>query len=242
MSVSYSKPLHSDTPAKMLESNDIYFAYKLGYLSGANIRKEARRPEPRLSKLIGHALLFDCTRKFITEHTILESDNESEDGSTEIEHIEDAEFIEGKAEVVYMEDIDQEATIVDLVTPSKLASKESWSYSQTELCTASIVVSHPCADRQDPTMLPWEDESDSSTEPGDDGVDDDYWSDSTCEEDDAPGHLSTKDYDLCGYSPDLPTYYNQPISKTNDDQVIWSEQPRIMSLRQVEDLFAETFG
>lgn len=242
MSLSYSNGIHSNAPAHMLESNDIYFAYKLGYLSGANIRKEARKPEPRLFKLIGHASLFDCTRKYITEHTILESDDESEVETTEIEELVcDETFIEGKAEVVYIEDIDREATLIDLVTPSKLLPQDSWSYSQPEGCPNSMV-SQTLAHPQNPAILTWEDESDSSTEPGDDAADDEYWSDSTCEEEDVLSHLSTKDYDRYAYSTKLATFPNQPISKANDDQVIWSEQPRIMSIRQVEDLFAETFG
>lgn len=58
------------------------FAYKIGYMSKYRIEREARKPEPRLSRLIGHASLFDSAKKYIIDHI----DDDDDDNDDELVH------------------------------------------------------------------------------------------------------------------------------------------------------------
>jgi hypothetical protein len=215
-----------------------YFAYKLGYMSRVNIRHEAQKAEPHLFKLLGHAMLFDNARNYINQHLDDEVDQVEIKTDTTIEWEEE----DDEATFQYVEDIEDDqisipdAQIVHSSVP--LSSKEQ---SLGLVCTPrtlSILHASPVeiAHTYDND---WDNDSNDSTEAGDD--DEGHWSDTTCDEDDTdvvPLDCTVSDpYLLKSAAPG----YTQHKAE-DDDIVLWSQQPRVLSLRQVEDMFVEAFG
>ncbi len=80
--------------------------------------------------------------------------------------------------------------------------------------------------------LEWDDDSD-STEADDD--EEDNWSDSTCEEETQDLYSDRKIVDICGTSQ--PRYRPQ-----DDDLMLWSQQPQVMTQSQANSLLIEAFG
>ncbi|EXJ88281.1 hypothetical protein A1O1_05211 [Capronia coronata CBS 617.96] len=66
-----------------MSTTQIQFAYKVGYMSKYRIEREARKAEPRLHKLVGHASLFDSAKKYIVEH-IDDDDEDDKDHQDEL--------------------------------------------------------------------------------------------------------------------------------------------------------------
>ncbi|KAK5062555.1 hypothetical protein LTR84_004628 [Exophiala bonariae] len=216
-----------------------YFAYKLGYLSRLNIRHEAQKPEPHLCKLLGHALLFDNARNYINEHL---DDEELKPVEVETLPVLEWEEFEDDATIQYIEDIEDDPTsIMDaeaIQQPVSSSHKEpSLQLVNTprtlSILHASSIESRPHCDQQ------WENGSNASTEAGDD--DEGHWSDTTYEEEDIdPPLLHCGESDPFLLKTADPGY---PLHKSEDDDIVlWSQQPRVLSLRQVEDIFVEAFG
>lgn len=235
----------SETVFPITSCSDMkYFAYKLGYLSRVNIRHEAQKAEPHLSRLLGHALLFDNARKYIHEHL----DDEIEPVEVEEDPApewDEEDELEDDATFQYVEDIEDDSEIIpdaQIVHHSIcLSSKESKEASLqfiTTPRTLSVVHASPVTSRHSCDQQ-WENDSNTSTEADDD--DDGHWSDTTYEEDDSDLSLldfSVSDpYLLKTAEPGYPSHKAE-----DDDIVLWSQQPRVLSLRQVEDIFIETFG
>ncbi|KEF59316.1 uncharacterized protein A1O9_04160 [Exophiala aquamarina CBS 119918] len=214
-----------------------YFAYKLGYLSRVNIRREAQKAEPRLFKLLGHATLFDNARNYVTQHLDDEVDEVEIEADATIEWDED----EDDATIEYVEDIrDDQVSILDapIVHSSVSSSKENSLGLVCKPRTLSILHASPI-ESQHIDEDDWDNDSNTSTEAGDD--DEGHWSDTTCEEEDvyvAPVDPATSDpYLLKCATPTFPQH-----KAADDDIILWSQQPRVLTLRQVEDMFVEAFG
>lgn len=216
-----------------------YFAYKLGYLSRINIRHEAQKAEPHLSKLLGHALLFDNARNYINKHL---DDEEIEPVEVEPLPILEWEEFEDDATIQYIEDIEDDPTSVgdaQVIHQSvSLSEKEPPLQLVTTPRTLSILHASPIESRRHCDQQ-WENDSNTSTEAGDD--DEGHWSDTTCDEDEIDQPLLD-----CGVSDPFLLKTADPgytIPKSEDDDIVlWSQQPRVLSLRQVEDIFVEAFG
>lgn len=215
-----------------------YFAYKLGYLSRVNIRLEARKAEPHLFKLLGHATLFDNARNYINQHLDDEVEEVEIEADTTIEWAED----EDEATIEYVEDIEDHHVLIpdaqmvhsSVSSSSKETSLELINKPQTLSVLHASPIESLHSDDDD-----WDNDSNTSTEAGDD--DEGHWSDTTCEEDDvyvASVNSTTSDpYLLKSAIPAFPNHKAE-----DDDIILWSQQPRVLSLRQVEDMFVEAFG
>ena len=215
-----------------------YFAYKLGYLSRVNIRLEARKAEPHLFKLLSHATLFDNARNYINQHLDDEVEEVEIETEATIEWVEE----EDEATIEYVEDIDSDLSIPDahiVHSPVSSFSKESSLVPVSGPRTLSVLHASPIQS-QHTDDDEWDNDSNTSTEAGDDD-DEDHWSDTTCEEEDiyvAPVDSTASDpYLLKTAAPSFPKHKAE-----DDDIILWSQQPHVLSLRQVEDMFVEAFG
>src|SRR5438045_264565 len=74
------------TPSPVLDSDMRLFAYVLAGKSRTNIEREARKAEPWLRKLVGHASLFDQVNHFIINHA--ESKAEEADEAEDPDEVE----------------------------------------------------------------------------------------------------------------------------------------------------------
>ncbi|KIX02915.1 uncharacterized protein Z518_08858 [Rhinocladiella mackenziei CBS 650.93] len=217
-----------------------YLAYKLGYLSKSNIQREVRKAEPRLYKLIGHAALFDNAKKFITEHT--EHDVREVEGAESLAQDYDDEDEDGPS-FGYVEDLRDEES-----TESSFPPLDSSNYSTQQNGKNQPVLSVSATEIELPATEGdgWENDSDSSTEAGDDGNQSDGdWSDSTCEEyEDEDDENVPPDRKIVDIFPEM-TYDFTTASKyspQDDDLVLWSQQPRVLSQSQADSLLVEAFG
>ncbi|EXJ87078.1 hypothetical protein A1O3_04036 [Capronia epimyces CBS 606.96] len=226
------------------------FAYKIGYMSKYRIEREARKTEPRLFKLIGHASLFDSAKKYIVEHIDddddeddFDHDDELSDDLTSIDHIEEL-------------DLDDDVECAEALPPSYAESQSQHQYYQASTKRISrpvqrpqqVVLATPAEDG-----LPhhyetedWENVSDVSTEAGDSDSDSD-WSEATCEGDEhvvdavtAASHPARKILDMCELPTSqfsMPTY--EPV---DDDLVLWAQQPKVFSQSQADNLLVDIFA
>ena len=198
----------------VLASETKYIAYKLAYLSRTNIQKETYKPDPRLRKLIGHCHLFENAKRVITEH--IGEAHQLVNGRETV--ADDRSDDQGVSSFEYIEHT-QDAQSIDL--PCRRADSKPAKY---------LGVDPLCGNSSD-------DEDDSGTEASDgDSQSDDDWSGSTYEGDDDSDHTD-------GW---LKTVYS--ISTTeksipqDDDLILWSQQPRVLSPMEAEALLVEAFG
>jgi len=216
--------------APVMESEKRYFAYRLGHMSRSNIQREVGRAEPRLHKLIGHCSLFDNARKFIIEQINNEDhdhDSEDEDGNAN----GDFWFDDAAAAAVDKEEVSFD--YVEDVQTEKAARR-------VVVVTATQVVTEDYDD-DDELDLEWDGDSDSSTEDGED-CSDDEWSDSTWEDDDNTNthHIDSKPIDIYAHVPSQGR--NSHCQHRDDDRLLWSQQPRVMSQGQANHLLIEAIG
>lgn len=257
-------------PAQLADAR--FLAYKVGSLSRSNIHKEAAKGAPRLRRLLGHASIFDSAAKFILEHSDVkranlatteecedddddevedeaefdydEDDEDDEDEETSFEHAE-------TTEVCYEKPLETPRQVV-LNHYAQLRSKPQ----------GAVVITTTQLDNNDDDVG-----SDSGTEAGDDEeleLSDDDWSDSTFEgddfeEDDDHHHHHHDDsqraahahawkptaetysyYSVKSFDYQYPPY--EPHSKSDDDMLLWSQQPRVLSQTQADSLLVEAFA
>ncbi|KAG9775773.1 hypothetical protein KCU88_g5078, partial [Aureobasidium melanogenum] len=256
---------------KTVSSNDMRsIAYRIGYLSKSRIEREARKTEPRLWKLIGHASLFDNAKKYIIDHIDDDDDDdeavvdewaESDDELSTIDHIED---------LLDLEDDDNEPAPIQPPPHPQLQRQYQFQYYQA--CTKCI--SRPdqkpqqvvvttvidCASESESESEPedqhqhhqrgfedWENVSDVSTE-GDEGdhdhdnTSDSDWSESTCANEDHVYDASPerKLIDLCALAT---SQFSMPkYTPQDEDMLLWAQQPRVLSQTQADNLLVEAFA
>jgi len=203
----------------ILGSDMQYFAYKIGSISKSKIEKEAHKAEPRLHKLVGHCSLFDNARKYILDRINHEEEqahyaDSTNEWSTEEDDKDEPSF-------QYVEDLADE----------RPTYKQSNFHGHGGL-KGVLVVKAAEISAEDYDDLDWDDDSD-STEADDD--EEDNWSDSTCEEEPQDLYSDRKIVDICGASQ--PRYRPQ-----DDDLMLWSQQPQVMTQSQANSLLIEAFG
>jgi len=222
-----------DAPA--MESEKRYFAYRLGQMSRSNIHREVGRAEPRLHKLIGHCSLFDNARRFIIEqinsdHHDADDEDGNGNGSGESWLDNDASAAGDKDGVSfqYVEDVQMQRRLqadqpVVVVTATQIATGD-----------------YDDSDDDDDDDLEWDGDSDSTTGAREDDEedcsdDDSEWSDSTWDEDgdSAPPHV---------YAPAASAGQKHHCRHRDDDLLLWSQQPHVMSQWQADHLLIEAIG
>jgi hypothetical protein len=88
----------------------------------------------------------------------------------------------------------------------------------------------------DDNDLEWDHDDDSdSTKTDDDDDEDDNWSDSTCADDYCDGHLDRKVVEI--YHAERSKYLHR-----NDDLLLWSQQPQVLTQGQADSLLVEAFA
>ncbi|KIW20149.1 hypothetical protein PV08_00724 [Exophiala spinifera] len=222
------------TSSPVLGSDMRYFAYKLGTISKFKIEKEARKSEPRLHKLVGHCSLFDNARRYILD-TLCHDDEEQDEGAVDSDDkwsLHDNKDDEDGISFEYVEDVQQKER-------HKSRSKSSrHSRGVVALKTEEITLDDGNDDNENEVEddeLEWEYHSD-STEAHDDEDDEDNWSDSTCEEDDSqePAYSHHKGMDI------YPATHSKYTAQ--DDVLLWSQQPQVMTPSQANNLLIEAFA
>jgi hypothetical protein len=194
-----------------------YFAYKLGSISKSKIEREAHKAEPRLHKLVGHCSLFDNARRYILDRINREEEQAHHIDSTNDLSIEEDDKDEPSFE--YVEDLSDEGTTYE-------QSNSHGSLQRVLVVKATEIAAEDYDD------LVWDDDSD-STEADDD--EEDNWSDSTCEDETQDLYFDRKIVDICGTRQ--PRYQPQ-----DDDLMLWSQQPQVMTQSQANSLLIEAFG
>jgi hypothetical protein len=208
----------TQSPA-VVRSERRYFAYQLGYLSKRNIIKEVRKAEPRLNRLLSHAILFDTVRDFLSE-SIGEGDFLTVD--------EDVKIGEMDSIAVKLTDHDDEA-FIEYVEDAQHESFEQIGKPRL------IVVNSSCDDPLNDDEDDFENISNSSTAAldNDDSSDDD-WSESTLEDD----HTLLDEF--CDVYPVKdPDLACLPHTTYDDDFDLWAQQPRVLSTSLEQDLLLE---
>ncbi|EXJ74081.1 uncharacterized protein A1O5_02375 [Cladophialophora psammophila CBS 110553] len=221
-------------------------AYEIGTKARSKIQKEAAKTVPQLHRLVCHAAVYDNATKFILDHM--------HDYSPEIDHSELATIEE-------VEDVEEDVTLYDIVDivpedehdpePShaslELPHNASFNgYAQLKsprLC--GVVVTTTLVGARDSH---WEEtESDSSTE-----SDEDYDSDNEYDYHGYDGYMESG-YTYGQYERRSDLHYARSCSKqfadstptynhSNDDHLLWAQQPRVWSQQQEAHLFVEAFG
>ena len=214
-------------------------AYELGSISMSKIEKEASKTAPRLHKLVGHAAIFDNAARFIMQHiddSIIEYDqmepaviekelHEEELGYSDLTGLKNCAEIETGTTQVSFE-----------ITPH--ASFNGYSQLKPK-GHCSIEVTTTALNAEDVKFWGPEAESSMETYDGYDYLDRQRWSD-----------LSYKGGE-CKIQPEwehLDSCSTQFVSSTlireshDDDLLLWSQQPRVLSTKQAESLFIEAFG
>ncbi|KAK7888231.1 hypothetical protein LTR67_009108 [Exophiala xenobiotica] len=192
-----------------------YFAYKIGSISKSKIEREAHKAEPRLHKLVGHCSLFDNARRYILDRISHEEEQAHHIDSTNDLSIEEDDKDEPSFE--YVEDLSDKGPTY----------KQSNSHGGLQ---GVLVVKATEIAAEDYDDLDWDDNSDST-----DADDEDNWSDSTCEEENQDLYFDRKTVEICGTGQ--PGYRPQ-----DDDLMLWSQQPQVMSQSQANSLLIEAFG
>ena len=205
----------SSSASSVLGTEARYIAYKLGYISRFKIEREAKKTEPRLHKLIGHCSLFDQARKYILEH------HDQED-------IVDAEAVDELSLDESDEELEAEFEHIESVDIVTLSSKHSDKPGGLSVVRAT---ENPSTQLYDD--LDWDDDLDSNSTAISD--DDDNWSDSTCGDDDGDAHSDSKTIDI--YHAAESKYLHR-----NDDLLLWSQQPQVLTPNQVDSLLIEAFA
>ncbi|KIW48130.1 uncharacterized protein PV06_00749 [Exophiala oligosperma] len=223
------------TSSPVLGSDMRYYAYKLGTISKFKIEKEARKSEPRLHKLVGHCSLFDNARKYIID-TINHDDDDCEPDAATVDSGDEWSLDNDDKDDVsfeYVEDVQKSQ-------PKSRSSKSSTHSHSTPRNGVVVVKAEEVlfdGIDEDDVELEWEYNSDSTVEDDDD--EEDNWSDSTCEEDDSHVDSSSSYSDRKGIDI-LPTA--QPKYTTQDDFLLWSQQPQVMTPSQANSLLIEAFA
>ncbi|KAI1617708.1 hypothetical protein EDD36DRAFT_459387 [Exophiala viscosa] len=206
----------TSSSSPVLSTEARYFAYKLGYISKFKIEREARKTEPRLHKLVGHCSLFDQARKYILEH------NHQED-------ILDAEVVDELSLEDSDEDFEAEIEHIETVDIATLSTKHSAKPGDVVVVRATAIPST----HLDEDDLDWDDDLDSDSTATSD--DDDNWSDSTDGEDDGHAQSDRKVADI--YHTAKSKYLHR-----NDDLLLWSQQPQVLTPSQADSLLIEAFA
>ncbi|KAL6248941.1 hypothetical protein RBB50_004004 [Rhinocladiella similis] len=221
-SKSQLSPMTSSS-SPVLGSDMRYYAYKLGTISKFKIEKEARKSEPRLHKLVGHCSLFDNARKYILDTISHDHDHDDQDEAVIDSGDEWSLDDDDKDDISfdYVEDVQQEK-------PKSRSKSSKHSHGVVVVAAQEVVFD----DEEEDIALEWEYNSD-STEADDD--DEDNWSDSTCEDDSQDSSYShRKGMDI------YPTA--QAKYTAQDDLLLWSQQPQVMTPSQANSLLIEAFA
>lgn len=215
--------------SSVLSTEAHYFAYKLGYISRFKIEREARKAEPRLHKLVGHCSLFDQARKYIIEH------NEQQD-------VVDAEAVDKLSHEDSDEELEADIEHIESVAETPLSRQLAHQQRRGAVVVvrATEVPSGHVDDdlKWDDDDLEWDhdDDSDSTKTDDDDEIsDDDNWSDSTCADDYGDGHPDGMVLEI--YPAPQAKYLHQ-----DDDLLLWSQQPQVLTQGQADSLLVEAFA
>ena len=230
-----------------------YFAYRLGYLSRTNIQREVCKNDPQLCRLIGHAALFDNVKNYLIQH--FDDDAQEAEVSERVENKGDDDKDTSPFE--HLDNVDNNddgenmstSLAYRLVNPNDQVSSRDVSQQNEALqIKVSITTIREDDDEDEARENDWDNDSDSSTEADDDddGDDDDSdsadgWSDSTYEnDDDDSAHPDRKIIDIFPEMETGSTIYK--YKPRDDDLRLWSQQPRVFSQSQEQNLLIECFG
>ncbi|OAP63628.1 hypothetical protein AYL99_02855 [Fonsecaea erecta] len=231
-------------------------AYQIGTMSRSKIQKEAAKTVPHLHRLVCHAAVFDSAARFIVEH--MHHYSPQLDPSSplatieEIEDVDDDFALDDIVDIVPEDEDDSEPAHVESLHTAQVASFNGYAQLKSpRLC--GVVVTTTVAGTRDGSH--WEDvESDSSSSTESDDDDDDYETNFDFRYDYDVGtesgypyyrqyerqsdwkyaHSCSKQFTASA----APTYSNH----SNDDQLLWSQQPHVWSPQQEAHLFVEAFS
>ncbi|OCT48843.1 hypothetical protein CLCR_05130 [Cladophialophora carrionii] len=209
-------------------------AYELSSISRLKIQKEASKTSPRLYKLVAHAAMFDNATRFILDHI---------DGSNVELDLSDSVAIEGLLDekehgcghIAHPEDHEQNEveTIQSSFEVKNYTSFNGYAHLKPKEGCA-IVVTEALADEVDDTCEDTADESNTDSDDDYDHFDDrEIWSDAPL---DGDWRKMQSGWDFWDASSNLVR------DSRNDDLLLWSQQPRVLSTKQAESLFLEAFG
>jgi hypothetical protein len=208
-------------------------AYELGSMSKSKIEKEASKAVPQLHRLVSHAAIFDCTTRFMMDHindTSVESCmvenalDEEELGCIDIDSGDD----HGKSEAGAFEG------------PLEITHHASFNkYAELKADDGcAVVVTSALVDPEDDMDEDGEDES--TSESSDDmHPDQDSWSNSSTAGDQCTIRSEWELLDAFSGKAKGP---GSIISRHNDDHLLWSQQPKVLSAKQADELIADAFG
>lgn len=181
-----------------------------------------------MHKLIGHCSLFDHARKVIIDQ-LRNDTHDAEDEASGDEGdfwLDDGADDKDEPAVAYVEDLQAAKP----ATPQRI-----------------VVVTATQVETEDYDGLEWEYDSDSTTGiDEDEDCSDDDWSDSTCDDCCDHHHPNSKTIDIYPATKIMPvrhSHHHQLQHKHQDDDlVLWSQQPRVMSQNQADHLLFEAMG
>lgn len=229
-----------------MESDNRQLAYKLGFLSRSNIQKEASKGAPRLHRLVSHAAIFDNAARYIVEHLDymkyesqqprVEAKNDDYDDDDDDDEEDDLLFDE-------VEDLEQpglETSCHKASAPQSSISRNHYAQSRANNSNQIVVTTTRINSEDDETFD--DAESDPSTEDSDnDSHSDDDWSDTTYnDDDDENGHSDWKFVDVDS-TEEFGDSKSQHQSH-DDDLLLWSQQPKVLSQMEADNLLLEAFA
>ncbi|KAJ9615455.1 hypothetical protein H2200_001530 [Cladophialophora chaetospira] len=214
-------------------------AYQLGLISKSKIEREASKTAPRLNKLVGHATIFDNAAKVIMQHI--------NDSITELDRVDpismDGEMYEegrwfdglGGHEI----SIGNEAVVTQI--PIEPATNGSFNgYGQlkrTEDRHIEISTTVPGVEDGDD----WDMEAELAMESIDvySYLNREHWIDPYCKIGEGKGRQEWELSNACSRPVASSTL---PQKSRDDDFLLWSQQPRVLSVKQADSLFIYAFG
>ncbi|EXJ56694.1 hypothetical protein A1O7_07038 [Cladophialophora yegresii CBS 114405] len=211
-----------------------HLAHELSSISRLKIEKEASKTSPRLHKLVAHASMFDHATRFILAH--IDGTNAELDlpDSVAVQGVRD-EKEHGCDHKARLQHHDQGG--VETSQPSfEIKNQTSFNgyahLKPKEGC--AIVVIEAIADEEDNDFEDTGEESITDSDDGDDG----HFDREICTDTPINGDWRKMQSDWNFWDASS----NVIRDPHDDDLLLWSQQPRVLSAKQAETLFFEAFG
>ncbi|KIX98840.1 uncharacterized protein Z520_05301 [Fonsecaea multimorphosa CBS 102226] len=244
-----ARPSSASLSSRCSVSEARQLAYQIGTMSRSKIQKEAAKTVPHLHRLVCHAAVFDNAAKFIVEH--MRDYSEPSSPLASIEEVEDVDdeddfSLDDIVDIVPEDDDDLGSAAYDpSLHTAQVASFNGYAQLKSPRLCGVVVTTTVVGSTRD--ISHWDEaESDSSS------------STESEEEEEEEEDDSDFDFHYDYADPGCSYFYRQserhadweyahttcskPNNHTDDDQLLWSQQPRVWSPQQAANIFVEAFG
>jgi hypothetical protein len=203
-------------------------AYELGSISRTNIEKEASKMSPRLHRLVGHATIFDSAAKYIREHI-------------DDRHSEPVRMEEAVVEDDFEDDHISDCHLGSSRDHEEIRNQESFAITHVASFNsfAEVKVKESCAVVV--TSKSFDPDDDASTDSSDDydQISPQSWDDSN------PMNDTCKiqsEWEFMDSNTKQLVCLSSNRNAQEEDTLLWSQQPKVLSTKQAQTLLFDAFG